>query len=349
VRLRIILYSLVSLTLFLAIYPEPALALLGFPNASNDLAVRLFASVNAVLLTWASGLTGRTLRLRDARALSPRFSELDSLSSEFRKLPQTICLIFDQYPSIAAKTVSIMRSTLQSACVMANLKPVFIRNFREMIDSLELEVVSCVLADIAFYEELWQECRRNRKAAFFFSSAARFAARSSTGRVELKIKPDNSIEAVSDIAAELVNSFSHDTPRGIGFRGNWMTTYGLMSIEQDRHGEVKGLYWYASGIIEGRCSVDPDRGVLRLEFNWSQASRRRKDLGSRNTGIGVFFLPAGYETFNGYWHNKGQPDTVQSWCGCRLSGDITRSIREGGSYARDFGLSQHSISKLSFP
>jgi hypothetical protein len=219
VRLRIILYSLVGLTLFLAVYPEPALTMLGFSGASNDLAIRLFAGVNAVLLTWASALTGRTLRLRDARALSPRFAELDRLSSEV-KFPQAICLIYDQYPSNEAKVASAMHQTLQSACVMANLKPIFVRNFREMMDSLEWRNVMCVLADVAFYEELWQACRRSRKAAFFFSHGARFSARGNMGRVDLKVKPDNSIETVSDIAAELVKSFSQDTPRGIGFRGS---------------------------------------------------------------------------------------------------------------------------------
>ena len=166
------------------------------------------------------------------------------------------------------------------------------------------------------------------------------------GRAEVEIRLDESMENVSGVANELVRSFSHDTPRGLGFRGNWMTTYGLMSLEQDRDGIVDGVYWYGGGTIRGKCTIDPDNEVLVLEYEWSQTKRQRKEISSQNEGVGTFYLPAGHEAFLGHWYNKGETDTIQPWCGCRLSGDIVRSILKGGSYSRDLGLSQHTISKL---
>ena len=109
-RLRIILFGLVGLTLFLAVYPYPVIEALGFSSSSNELAIRLFAGINAVLLTWVSVLSGRAMRTRNPHALSTRFAELDKLSSE-SKFPLPVCLIYDRYPSIgteASDTIPLM-------------------------------------------------------------------------------------------------------------------------------------------------------------------------------------------------------------------------------------------------
>jgi hypothetical protein len=345
VRLRIILFGLVGLTLFFAIYPDPAIAAFGFSNASNDFAIRLFAGINAVLLTWASVLGGRTLHSRNPHVLSTRFAELDKLSSEAR-FPLPVCLIYDRYPSVEPEAADTIRQILKSASIMASMKPLIIRDLRELQSTLDQVNVTCVLADEKFYDDLWPSCRRNKTVAFFFSRASRFSAKITMGRAEVEIRLDCDMENISGVANELVRSFSHDTPRGLGFRGNWMTTYGLMSLEQDRYGEVEGVYWYGGGTIHGTCTIDSDQDVLVLEYEWSQTKRPSKDIGSQNDGFGIFYLPAGYEAFLGHWYNKGELDTIQPWCGCRLSGDIVRSMLKGGSYSRDLGLSQHPNSKL---
>jgi hypothetical protein len=329
----------------LAIYPYPVVDALGFSNASNGLAIRLFAGINAVLLAWVSVLSGRALRSRNPHALSTRFAELDKLSSE-SKFPLPICVIYDRYPSVEPEAADIIREILKSASIMASMKPFMVRDLRELRSALDQGGVACVLADEKFYDELWPDCRRSRIAAFFFSRASRFSTKITMGRVEVEIRLDCSMENISGVANELVRSFSHDTPRGLGFRGNWMTTYGLMSLEQDRYGEVEGVYWYGGGKIQGTCIIDSDHEVLVLEYEWSQARKPSEEIGSQNDGSGIFYLPAGYEAFLGHWYNKGEPGTIQPWCGCRLSGDIVRSLIRGGSYSRDLGLSQHPIRRV---
>jgi hypothetical protein len=344
-KLRIILFGLVGLTLFLAVYPYPIIATFGLSNSTNDLAIRLFAGINALLLTWVSVLSGRTLSSRNPHALSTRFAELDKLSSE-SKFPLPTCLIYDRYPSIGPEAADTIREILKSASIMASMKPLVLRDLRELRSTLDEVNVTCILADEEFYDEIWPDCRRSKTSAFFFSRSSRFSAKITMGRVEVEIRLDCSMENISGVANELVRSFSHDTPRGVGFRGNWMTTYGLMSLEQDDHGEVQGVYWYGEGTVHGSCTIDSDHEVLILEYEWSQSRKQSRQIGSKNDGFGVFYLPAGYEAFLGHWYNKGEPGTIQPWCGTRLSGDIVRNILKGGPYSRDLGLSQHSISKI---
>ena len=91
-----------------------------------------------------------------------------------------------------------------------------------------------------------------------------------------------------------------------------MTTYGLMSLEQDDHGEVQGVYWYGEGTVHGSCTIDSDHEVLILEYEWSQSRKQSRQIGSKNDGFGVFYLPAGYEAFLGHWYNKGEPGEPSS-------------------------------------
>jgi hypothetical protein len=344
-RVRIILFGLVALTFALTVYPYPVIGALGFSNASNELAIRLFAGINAVLLTWASVLSGRAMHSRNPHAFSTRFAELDKLSSA-SKFPLPICLIYNRYPSIGADAADTIREIFRSASILANMKPLVVQDLRELRDALNHASATCILADEDYYDELWPDCRRSKAPAFFFSRASRFSAKITMGRAEVEIQLDCSMENISGVANELVRSFSHDTPRGLGFRGNWMTTYGLMSLEQDRHGDVRGVYWYGGGTVNGSCTIDSDHEVIVLEYEWSQTKARSGQIGSQNDGFGIFYLPAGSEAFLGHWYNKGEADTIQPWCGCRLSGDIARNVIKGGSYSRDLGLSQHPISKM---
>src|SRR2546423_774115 len=95
---RALAVLLIVVTFALAVYPDPAVNIVGLSPTSGELAVRLFAGVNAILLTLASGLFGRNLRLRDASTLSPGFPELDHISFE-AKSPSSVCLVLNHFPS----------------------------------------------------------------------------------------------------------------------------------------------------------------------------------------------------------------------------------------------------------
>jgi hypothetical protein len=217
-------------------------------------------------------LSGRALRPRNPHVLSTRFAGLDNLTAA-SKFPLPNCLIYDQYPSAESEETGTIRDIRKSALVMANMKPIFVRNFRELRKTLVQANVTCLMADEEFYDDLGPDCRRSNKAAFFFTRASDFSAKRTVGRVEVAIPLKYSIENISQVANELVGSFSHDTPRGLGFRGNWMTTYGLMSLEQGLSGVVEGVYWYGGGTIRGQCTIDSEHEVLVLEYEWSQARK----------------------------------------------------------------------------
>lgn len=340
---RALALILILVTFALAVYPDPAVHVLGLSPAGGELAIRLFAGVNAILLTLASGLFGRNLRIRDSGTLSPGFAELDHISFE-AKSPSSVCLVLNHFPSYADGPNHVA-DFLRSASILANMRPILVRNFREFVEWLAKPSVVCAVADARHYEVVIQECRRYGKPAFFMRDGASFDVSRSAGRVDIDVGVDFAIERISDLASELVTAFSLDTPRRIGFRGNWMTTYGLMALDQDRHGKVRGVYWYGGGELTGQCVIDLVHEVAILEYEWSQKANEL-EIGSRNEGYGTFYSPAGYPVFMGYWHNRAEPDTIQSWCGCRLTHDVAANIQRGGAYSVDFGLSQHPVSNI---
>jgi hypothetical protein len=331
-------------TFLLAIYPEPALRLFGLTSTSSELAVRIFSGANAILLTIASGFAGKTLGVRNVSTVTPGFQELDHISFE-AKSPSSICLILSSFPSFDPNKSGEVADLLKSASILANMRPLVVRNFREFRDWLARTNVTCVVADSRHYESVMQECRRHGKPLFLIRESTAFSSARSSNRVDIDLRVDLAMETISDLANELVMAFSLDTPRRIGFRGNWMTTYGLMALEQDRGADVEGVYWYAKGEVRGKCVIDLVHEVAVLEYEWSQA-KNDLEIGSRNEGFGAFYLPAGYPVFLGYWYNRAEPDTVQSWCGARLTHDLASNIVAGGSFANALGILQHSVSKI---
>jgi hypothetical protein len=166
-------------------------------------------------------------------------------------------------------------------------------------------------------------------------------------RVTLPSSNLESANIVYAFAKLLASGHSLDTPRGVGFHGNWYTTYGLMSVVQEDNMTCSGYYWYGTGRINGIIHLDLDGQMIILEYKWNQDDN--KDIiGSRSRGDGLFVIPAGHEFFYGYWRDSGDMTISQNWCGTRISQDITESMRRGiGPFANAAGMNMHDRSRIT--
>ena len=119
-----------------------------------------------------------------------------------------------------------------------------------------------------------------------------------------------------------------------------------MSFFQKADGTVEGFYWYAGGTLTGTCSVDLEREQIVLHYRWSQRDNR-SDTGSRDFGEGVFIIPAGYEMLYGYWYDRGELISSQTWGASRVSRDITDAVLASQPpYGNDLGLAVHGRDRI---
>lgn len=333
----------VLVTFGVAVYPDPVLDILALDPQKEQL-IRLFTGLNAILLVFLS-----SVGIKSARWSDPGLSDTDHknlLPQAYlgHRAPFRSIIIFGNY-SADLKGLEVTRFFRKTA-ILANLKPVVVHSIREMESELDSAAAMGVIAQAVFYEDLIPSVKRSGKTLF---NVHREPSNRSAG-VGLRIDFGFDFETFDNeslffFSNTLSQVFAQDTPRGVGFHGNWVGTYGLISLHQNEDLSVDGWYWYGKGQIEGSCTVDEKNERVILSFDWSQTNND-SDIASRNIGKGVFLLPAGYEFFTGYWEIKAEPDTAQIWCGVRLSSDICMDIKRGGEYKEDFGLSQHSLENL---
>lgn len=223
-------------------------------------------------------------------------------------------------------------------------------SFSEAEDLLRNSNYTGVISSNQYKEQFLRTCKGTSSKLVIVKANANNQFQDQAGdevtTVELPEQYLDHDDVLYHFAKILTAAFSLDTPRGVGFHGNWCGTYGLMALTQNKSLEVGGVYWYGRGELSGRCYIDIDEQLLILVYKWSQSSNDGH-VGSREQGEGVFVIPAGYEFFYGYWHDLGDNHISQSWCGARLSQDISESIIENRSpFGADFGFSQHPREKL---
>jgi len=154
------------------------------------------------------------------------------------------------------------------------------------------------------------------------------------------------VESLSKLARLLARFHGLDTPRGVGFHGNWSGTYGLMSLRQDEELRVEGTYWYAQGTLSGKCEIDDQHDQLILRYQWIQKRDSSHAVGTGGSGSGIMVIPAGYDFMYGYWCQGEDQLNSQGWSAARLAEDISEDIVRGGEYSKDFGLHEHAITNL---
>lgn len=237
-----------------------------------------------------------------------------------------------------------LRSFIAKAALLANFKPEFIA-LTDLQSKLQDGVRCAFLADESYYEELVSYVDGGSKRMLFI---ARFVS----GR-KVKLAITNNIVRIgirvgeiASLAQDLTMYHGTDTPRSIGFEGNWASTYGLISLRQSKDFKVEGKYWYAQGTISGYCELRPEESSLILDFTWEQIKPPSNSIGRGGSGGGRFIIPAGHEVFVGYWY-RDDDSRAQTWCGVRFSRDITENIlKPDGPYSKDFGLHNHDIREI---
>ncbi len=333
----------VLVTFALAVYPDPVLRYIGVSGQNQELIIRIFTGVNAILLVFL-GNAGISAIHSTAKAVEPHENKrLESLFPGYA-VPYRTLVIYGQFRSGTDSTLQL--SIFRQAAILGNLKPIVVRSIRELELEMEKGCTLGVIAQSIFYEDLLPAVRRSGKTFFNVHNAKQRAASGVGLKVDLSF-PFGSTDPSCTVflARKLSEVFSQDTARGLGFSGNWCGTYGIIAIHQADDMSLRGKYYYGGGEIQGTCEVDEVNERLLMRFSWSQRSNTGV-VGSANFGEGVFAIPAGYEFFYGYWYNQAAPDTAQIWSGARLSNDLTREIINRGPFSQDFGLSQHSLDDL---
>lgn len=346
-----VIWILVLISLYFMVFPRHAFTLatyLPFIDEnlfSEEAAVRVFTGVNTLLVIFLSTAGGalrqamKTPTSLDALGISLPTPE--SIRSETYAEPCHVVLIFDDLQSYKNKD-SVIRSIKRSA-ILGNLKPIFINQKSQFRDFIKEGRVLAILADDVHYEEFTRYLSGSSITYIGLQNRDKVQASASAQKISI-CAPDRlwKTEEEYEVASALSTLHSFDTPRGVGFHGNWAGTYGLLAYHQDNTGTVEGVYWYGNGQMKGKCSVDEENERLVLNYEWSQ-KENVDGVGSSFRGDGIFVIPAGFEFFYGFWYDKDNPSSSQSWVCGRVSRDITDDVLNGGPYAKDLGLSQHSL------
>jgi hypothetical protein len=336
----------------LNLVPKPALNLLGFAGTDNpqaaDTAARLFAGLNAILLAIISLAGGRRFgpdRVPASTLILPTSPGLSFGAQE----PYRAIIIYSECPSFSNQGAVLEH--LRSAVVLANYRPILASSFAEVENELRNRFVVGLVIDSQFQDYGLRRTQALGKALFTVERDRSFGSSHVGNRATLQIGDElggTFPENVYATALPLAHAGTADVVRSVGFNGTWVTTYGLMSIKDDRKGKASGVYWYGDGEIAGDVEVKHAEARVVMSFDWSQANNKSR-VGSGDKGRGVFVLEAGYEVFSGYWYVEGEPFSTQLWCGTRLSHDIVINMKKGKDFARDFGLSQHPLSNIVDP
>jgi hypothetical protein len=256
-------------------------------------------------------------------------------------------VIYEKFKSF--QDTSSLNIFLRKAVLLSNYKATFTSSFTELERLLLQENVHGLICDASIREEGIRLVRGSSK--YLFTVEPDYTGNydeqpgSTVTKLSVPVGHFENDEVIESFAKQLVRGHSLDTPRGIGFHGNWFGTYGLIALQQTSK-QVNGVYWYGAGEIVGECHLDIKEQILIFEFKWSQLSNEN-NVGSRSQGDGLFIIPAGHEFFYGYWRDVGDTVTSQTWCGVRVSQDITESIKKGiAPFGSDVGLSIHPREKL---
>jgi hypothetical protein len=308
---------------------------------------RLFAGLFGLLLAWPAFLGGREWeKARVTRDPEGALTLGEALGSQ---RPYRSIAVYRKFPSFA--TPSAVLQHVVKSIILANYKPVLVELPDHLATVLDDRSVVGVVSD-AQHRHLLQRLQEKVSRIYLVKPERSFRASPAVGRfVDLTLA--NELEALKNIsrtAQHLAHAHATDVIRAVGFHGTWATTYGFLALREDLTGSVSGVYWYGSGIIkDGRVEIDDDNSqLLTLRFTWSQKGNT-SGVGSDSEGDGVFILPAGYETFYGYWHVAGEPEQSQPWNGTRLSHDVIEAITAGGMFSKDFGRSFHNLSNIIDP
>jgi hypothetical protein len=335
-------------TVLLAVFSGVIFSFLGVPNSYEEMFVRAFSFLNGIFLT-IFGLVGAR-QLRGGRLPEPTMVDASmpvrfETEHRFHAEPCKFIAIERSFPSFSDRDGTIR--FIKSAVIAANYKPLMISDAESMQDALRKGNVCGLIADASRYEEVIRICQQIKNLTPVFVGRAKAYSRGTRGgRIEIKVNDgQQTLETIYDVADALSGCYSLDTPRGVGFHGNWCGTYGMMALHQRNDFSVDGKYWYGAGGLEGTCEIDVENERCVLQYRWSQTDNPSA-VGSKRSGVGVFVLPAGYEFLYGYWYSGAEIVTSQTWCAARLSKDISDDIRQDGAYSRDFGLAQHPASAL---
>lgn len=341
----------IALTFFFAVFPEAISKYISFAHGNPDVTSKIFSGANAILLT-VLAFVQESLRKRLAQPdhiglLGKPLPHINSQQAIINSAPLDILLLFDHFPSF--QNGPHIEKFLRRVAVLANFKPILIKNEDDITPFLKNRSVRGLVADKQLYEKVVLHIQKSHLTFFEIDAASTFASGGGGIRVTISI-PEHSSDQhlVSKVAKILSYYHGPDTPRGIGFHGNWLGTYGIMSLKQDDDLHVEGRYWYASGSITGQCEIDDIDERLILHYDWYQykSSGTTTTVGSNHFGKGTMVIPAGYDFFYGYWCPQEDQELSQGWSAARLCEDITHDILRGGYYEKDLGLHQHSKTEL---
>lgn len=348
-KVVISLLIVLSLVFFLlAAYPSPVFSVFGFEQRTQQNLTRIVELIFTALLgllgiiIGAVGAAGRRSTSIEAASLS-----LGTAAGKHagHAEPCKKIVIFDRFGNDGESSAVI--KVLRYVSVLGNVKPVITSSLSEAERQLELNSVLGVFCPEVYQEEFKRILQRNRGGLFIVRTGTKQLSIGQTAMTKtLQLPTSLSASEMSSIGDEVAKLHSLDAPRGVGFSGNWFGTYGLIALAQSPDHSVQGAYWYGGGEIEGKCEVDLENERLVLHFSWSQRNNEF-DTGSRDVGEGVFVIPAGYELFYGYWYDRGEIVSSQTWCGARVSRDITdAAINEVSPFGLDLGLSVHGREKI---
>lgn len=340
----------ILLTFLFTVFPELLVAHLGILAHLNlDVASKLFAGLNAILLTilaFVQEALRKGLRPPEViGGLGKPLPHLDGKSVSVHSAPLDIVIIFGLFPSFHQD--KLVEAFLRKAVILANFKPLLVQEESRLPALFTNRGVRGIIADRKFYERFILYTQHHHTPFFEIFNHTTCTIRGGGLRIRIGLA-EHSLDqsALHHLARALVTHHGPDTPRGIGFHGNWAGTYGLMSLKQRDNLQVEGRYWYAGGTLVGHCEIDDLEERLVLQYSWRQHGSTFPSIGSSNFGKGVMVIPAGYDFLYGYWCPDEDQHASQSWCAARLCEDISHDILTGGPYSKDFGLHQHPRNEL---
>jgi hypothetical protein len=349
---KLVIWAGIVVTFLALVLPNSIFELLGLSFFQNEYFIRVYTAVNALalgILSLAAGATqigSAKIRIFDDKKISAEIKNYTIDGIEFDNCMYSIIFM----PQKLDKKLNDVINQIKRTCIIGNLRPLVVISEEELTDKILKTNTICVFCPREKRETLSGAVRSSKCKWIFFQTEDnenKFSSVGSSYELSLNLKHPKTLESTLEAAAALLASLSGlDTPRGLYLHGNWSTTYGMMALQHLGGGQIEGRYWYGQGHLRGSCQVDIELSLIIMHYSWDQRSNKSLRIGSNTDGKGMFVLPAGYEFIYGYWHKGDEPTNGESWCGARLSRDISNDmLSEKGIYS-DFGLSQHEMHHL---
>ena len=255
-------------------------------------------------------------------------------------------LIIDNFPKLGnVFNRDDIITFLKNVCYLANFDFDIIENSGDIKSELKKKDVVGIITDKRVAVEYNSLASNLNKAVVGIEYDDKFYASIRGKRIDAGIDLLNKSKFEHQLAKELCNRYESDTPRGVGFHGNWFGTYGFMTLLQDHNYNVFGKYWYGSGELTGKCALDFSKKQLILNYHWSQR-KNNTEIGSTNNGIGKFVLPLGKEYFLGSWKNASEEGKPHLWNGTRCSEDLSSDIKKHGTTLGSLKLSEDLLESI---